>query len=353
MLYKLTGNSILIDNSEFSGATIGLNICSGTAEDCHVQCNSSYCIKLSKVTLNSLAVAVDIPFATEKVVLLEDLVTSSSFPADPRKQLFFNSSYDSSKEINDSLFHATLCNVKNNNVDVFLIHVSVSFVNCIFENNADSAIRTIGSVMIFQGKNIFRNNSAYVGAAIVADSDSYMYIRPHTSILFEDNHAGYAGGAIYSANKCDPNACFFYIYSGTSTETIEINFVNNTANFAGSSLYGGGIHICILHVPYAYFHQVFNVSNTELDPSAIAADSQDLCFCEDGKNQPAEDCDGDRVFYTDAYPGQEFPIRLAIVGSRFNGAVSGSVRAYEVSPQNALGPFQTLQVFIHPCMCYW
>ena len=92
-------------------------------------------------------------------------------------------------------------------------------------------------------------------------------------------------------------------------------------------------NLCHLNRSLANFSHIFKISNTESDPSAIAADPDNLCLCKDGKHQP--DCSlGNRNFITHAYPGQEFSVRLAIVGSGFEGVVPGVVRAYSVTPAN-------------------
>ena len=131
--------------------------------------------------------------------------------------------------------------------------------------------------------------------------------------------------------------------SSTSTETIELNFVNNTASYAGSSMYGTGLDLCCVDLQQANFSKISDITNTEEDPSAIAAEPHYLCLCEVGKRQP--DCSPDnRAYSTLIFPGQTFPIRLAVVGSSFNGVVPGAIRAYLVTPRNALGEFQDSQV---------
>lgn len=75
--------------------------------------------------------------------------------------------------------------------------------------------------------------------------------------------------------------CFFLVNS-TINNTIVINSIRNTVNFAGSFLYGA-VENCCSGLRCKEFHEVFNVSNTETDPSAIATDPESVCFCEYGK----------------------------------------------------------------------
>ena len=119
--------------------------------------------------------------------------------------------------------------------------------------------------------------------------DSFMYLLPYTHILFENNQANYAGGAIYTINPY--KMCFFSVVSQALIDTIRVTFVKNTADGPGSSLYGTIDYCCkpicfecpcYLH----HFYDIFNISNTETDPSAIASEPNGVCLCNDDKKQP-------------------------------------------------------------------
>ena len=224
------------------------------------------------------------------------------------------------------------------------INTQILFVNCTFENNTQSALQAINSLVIFQGKIIFKNNSALLGGAIQLLSSSHMYLRPNTYILFENNHADFVGGGIYIESGQN-DSCFFSTRSPTS---VNVNFTQNTANVAGSSLYSNGLKICCFNSSCDTFFDIFsNISNTELDPSNIASDPYSVCLCEEGKHQP--DCSfHNRVYFTEAFPGQDFVIRLAVIGSNFDGVVAGTVRAFSISPPNSLDPFKAAQVSERP-----
>ena len=204
---------------------------------------------------------------------------------------------------------------------------AIKFDSCMFENNTDSSIMAVNSKVVFQGNNVFRNNSAPTGAGISLIW-SYMYLEPHTHILFEGNHADYVGGAIYTNGKSgDP--CFYHIMDSSMYNTVTVDFVGNTAGFGGFSLYGkNAFHedgsLC------KNFYNIFNTSNTETDPSALASDPHSVCLCDEEKLQP--DCHLDLDYRTSAFPGQIFPVRLAVVGESFDGAIVGAVRAYFYYP---------------------
>lgn len=105
--------------------------------------------------------------------------------------------------------------------------------------------------------------------------------------------------------------------------------------------------LCCITPQCMEFYGIFQVKNTEQDPSAISSDPYDVCLCEEGKHQP--NC-AIRSWCTSAFPGQEFSVRLAVVGNggnsdgTFDGVVPGAIRAYFDSSYNAtLGFSQTSQ----------
>ena len=217
------------------------------------------------------------------------------------------------------------------------------FINCTFENSMESALHAFDSRLIFQSNNTFRNNSALVGAGIYL-LQSYLHVHPHTNILFENNHAVYVGGAIYTEDQ----PCFFDLDLQRVYKTINVNFVNNTAGSTGSALYGG--IDCCDNQPCEGFHSIFNIYNSEDDPSAITSSETDgicfsdrICFCEEKKHRP--NCSLPDVHYIRAFPGQVFPVRLAVLGrSPFDGVVFESTRAFfEPSTNATLESYQISQ----------
>lgn len=228
--------------------------------------------------------------------------------------------------------------------------VAMMIVNCTFEKNTVAAIEADFSKLIFQGNTTFRNNSADDGAGIQLHGGSYMYLKSHTHILFEANHASYVGGAIYSDSR-DSSACFFDADLAAFNSTT-VRFLNNTAGAAGTSLYGGLDSCCSFDVGSfcELFYNLFKISNTETDPSAIASDPYQVCPCDDNKHQP--NCsydDGSRNVY--AHPGQEFSVRLAVVGGpTIHGVVPGVIGARALSSNVSLGSqWQALLQQLHLC----
>ena len=215
-----------------------------------------------------------------------------------------------------------------------LYDATVLLNDCTFQNNTSSAIAAIRSKIIFKGTNIFSYNSGYIGGGVMLNK-SFMYLMPHTHVVFENNQAYYRGGAIYIRLV---DQCFFKEVFPNSTDTIKVTFINNTAGFAGTSIYGEISCHC------NHFYDIFNVSNTENDPSAIASDLEPwgVCLCKETKHQP--DCSDYRLSIQ-TYPGQEFSIRLAIVSGPVHtvGVVPGVVIAKMFKGNATLEPSQKFQ----------
>ena len=162
-------------------------------------------------------------------------------------------------------------------------------------------------------------------------SSSSMYFEPSAHILFEKNHADYVGGAIYTASASD-SRCFFNASSGFDHP--QVDFIGNTATFAGTSLYGDIQECCAQTGDCEAFHAIFNITNTEADPTAIASDPYQVCLCEEGTRRP--NCSSwkkDRNIII--FPGQEFSLPLAIVGEgyetfgpNFIGIIPGAIHAF-------------------------
>ena len=208
-----------------------------------------------------------------------------------------------------------------------------TFIDCTFENNSDSAIFAKGSKLTFEGRNLFRYNKALLGGAVQLHSSSSVHFEPSTHIHFEKNHADYAGGAIYTDYTASDSRCFFSASSGIDHPPVD--FIDNTASFAGTSLYGDIQKCCAQTGDCEAFYAIFNITNTEADPTAIASDPYQVCFCEEGKRRP--NCSSSNKDYN-VFPGQVFSLPLAIVGKGYKtygsdliGVVPGAIHAFFAS----------------------
>ena len=316
-----TRNLIFVNNSQFNDARVFIGPL-GPLTDClDLKCDMH--VNITNVIIDDCRL--DFLIST---VLFED----SMFSSDTRVTI------ESFSTGNDTSVQAVFQRVTFVNSGTEVSEAAVLFINCTFENSTDSALYASSSRLIFQGNIIFRNNSALIGAAIMLTPTSYMHFQPHAKILFEKNHAVYVGGAIYT------DKCFFDLASHTLNSTINVNFINNTAGSTGSSLYSAwDVVSCCDNLPCEEIYSIFNISNSESDPSAMASKPEAICFCEESRHRP--NCDLPDVYYTRAFPGQEFSIRLAVLGaSPFDGVVLESVRAFFNYPTNAtLGLSQNSQ----------
>ena len=275
--YVLTDNSVLVSNTTSIGGGLYVEMCVFNCKESNLHCGIDF-LKIIKNTFKDSGVFMA-PMADKNncTVTIEgsDFLLSDSL---------FEFEYDSSKNNNDTTINVIFQNTNIFSSGLELDGADALFVNCTFENGTKSAIDAVQSKVIFQGNNIFRNNSALAGAGISLTMDSYMYLEPHTRILFEGNHADYVGGAIYT-DRNPGETCFYHVVdSSRSNNTVQIIFVNNTAQFGGSSIYGD-VSPCCGDDLCKNFYNTFNISNTETDPSAIASAPQGFCFCVDNKLQ--------------------------------------------------------------------
>ena len=276
--------------------------------------------------------------------------------------------------------------------------VSFSGTNNFINNSAvggdGGAIYTSDNVLLsFNGTTNFINNSADYGGAIFADSNSslifnrtvnfsnnqggklstgggvYMGFKSTFSILsgttvyWENNHAT-LGGAIYvhdaspisyctKVTKYVPKEeCFFQLpdqnlYNGIDVQLI---FKNNSADDAGSVLYGGAIENCKLIDLESYssgevFDMIAHIENDNT-PSYISSDPIVICPCE--HNIPQCSVSWHNFPYT-VYPGEMFQVSMVAAGQR-NGTVSGGVvHVQEQFPRTIILHSQYLQPANNTC----
>ena len=72
----------------------------------------------------------------------------------------------------------------------------VSYVNCTFVVNKQTALQAFDSTLYFGGHVIFSENRGTFGGAMILLGGSTMYLMPHTHTQIMSNHAK-RGGGIY------------------------------------------------------------------------------------------------------------------------------------------------------------
>ena len=215
------------------------------------------------------------------------------------------------------------------------------------EHNEGLGILAIqSSITFYDMNNMLRNNSGVRGGGMYLIGNSYIILMLPTTIYFIDNHATKTGGAI-NVEEAKTIVCFFQViipdplnYNFTNDYS-GLYFQNNTAEEAGSLLYGGGIDQCSLlsstfvslkfHKGTEIFDRVFHYEIYFEDISRISSDASKICFC-DIQNRP--NCDVSSKAIT-IYPGEEISISLITVGQR-NGAAMGTLKAVEIAEEHQI-----------------
>ena len=230
-------------------------------------------------------------------------------------------------------------------VNIFSVE-RVIFNNCTFTNNSNTAIAVQNTNLVFEGNNLFQNNTGTNGGALRLCDTSIIYIRNETYITFIDNHARESGGAIYAQQRCLESAppCFFQpdvpdFTPVADLERMRLTFINNTAEYAGSGVYGGAVDFSYTYQHFKYrnkssyyytttiFTKIFDLSQ-QPGKSQITSDPYGVCLCSDS-NLPA--CSLTRgsgyTYPRKVYPGEVFNISAVAVGQR-NGVVPGRIQAF-------------------------
>ena len=196
------------------------------------------------------------------------------------------------------------------------------------------------------GQNYGRVNDSTYGGGVYMGLKSSFLILPNATVHWENNHAT-LGGAIYVldashmsycnskriniATLIPKQDCFFQLPGqNLSSIHMQLFFTNNSADIAGSALYGGVIDNCKLMGLDSYNSgKVFDrLVHIDLDYSkTISSEPFRICECEN--NLP--DCSASTPdypydVYKTAYPGETFHVSVGAVGQK-DGTVSSTVRS--------------------------
>ena len=169
--------------------------------------------------------------------------------------------------------------------------------------------------------------------------NSFFSILPNKTVYWENNHANF-GGAIYvlDANPlsyCTTFAayipvekCFFQLPGRNTLHSIGVQLVfkNNSADDAGSVLYGGVIDNCTLIDLHSYssgkvFDKLVQIEDDNTN-SKVSSIPFRICHCE--TTHP--NCKKSQIV-RHVYPGETFYVSVSASGQR-KEAVSSSVRSY-------------------------
>ena len=221
---------------------------------------------------------------------------------------------------------------------------SNSFTNNSANGNGGAIYAASNISLSFAGTSSFSNNLALQGGAIYMSIRTTFSILPHTTVCWENNRAS-LGGAIYVYDVnplvycslivtfISKEECFFQLPSQKYANSINVQlvFINNSADDAGSVLFGGTIDNCTLtglesNKSGEVFDILFHNKDTDYKTtSSISSDPFLICPCK--HDHP--DCDSSiaPVHYPSVvYPGETFQISVVAAGQR-DGTVSSTVRS--------------------------
>ena len=202
--------------------------------------------------------------------------------------------------------------------------------NCNFTNNEGSSLVLIDTYVTFYGVNNFTNNSAFVGGGIYMISTSILFLTPGSMLWFVNNHANDTGGAIrveqivltlFSDHERASNPCFYQFQGTRDVSEKHFYFENNTAEVAGTVLYGGEITSCLQGNLTASDNQFINFSTfvNQSGLSIISSDPRGVCFC----NDSVPDCSLKNLTMN-AIPGGSIGFSVIVIGQQ-NNATTGIV----------------------------
>ena len=249
----------------------------------------------------------------------------------------------------------------------------VSFVRNHAKTSGGAVYARDSQIIVTGQKFSFVENEGYDGGAVTLSSGSTIYLGDNSSITFVSNHAYHYGGAIYYMDDytedfepaSELSRCFYGIFITKSSPTlieytlysIEIEFYNNTAGFAGSAIFGGWIDLCKMFINHKMmFHEyriifhmtlgfdtLFHFHQPSQQLSLISSSPTRVCVC---TNMSIPDCSITEYTIT-AYPGETLTIPAVAVGQRF-GTVPTTVHSIFVTRDNgrlsALLPTQYTQL---------
>ena len=261
--------------------------------------------------------------------------------------------------------------------------LSFSGINNFIDNIAISGgaiYAESNTTLTFNGTIYFTNNGYHVGridtltTGITKGGGVYLGFRstfsilPNTSVYWENNHAN-LGGAIYVYDNIPirycpstrysrrvtselfvpQEECFFQLL-GQNLIDVQLVFKNNSADAAGSVLYGGTIDNCNLIGMYPYDSgRVFNkLVHTEDDNTNSNISSLPFHICPCINNFP--NCRSYFHYPRTVYPGEMFQVSVVAVGQR-DGTVPSRVIS-TVEDTNPLDSQYWLQQATNTCTTF-
>ena len=211
--------------------------------------------------------------------------------------------------------------------------------DCLLQDNECTGITAVHSNIVLEGRITLRNNSAFNGGGMVMCDNSILFFNLLTKVEvhIENCHANNFGGGIYAEFECSQAIppCFFQLSYLLENPNTLFFLHNNTANKAGTAVYGGAVDTCFQFESSThstnksnFFDHLFNIAPAaENNLSNISSNPVKVCFC-DQSNVPR--CEVREKYYGSIYPGSTVTVHVVVIGQR-DGPVPGIVVASPVS----------------------
>ena len=228
--------------------------------------------------------------------------------------------------------------------------------DCEFLSNQCTGIAAVQSALVLRGSITLVNNTGYNGGGMVLCANSIMYLSPDVNVLLQQNHAHNFGGGIYAEFECTQAIppCFFQV-DNTSNITEAVNLYDNTADKAGSAVYGGSVDYCFTFGIFTHvnrniiFDELFNITSVnKTDLSNITSNPLRVCFCNASESGLSPNCSEYTKIYGHVYSGATLSVSVVVVGQRHGpvpGVVVASLKPKDgVTVNHTLGDLQTTQI---------
>ena len=250
--------------------------------------------------------------------------------------------------------HGSLAAVFTSNNVILSFSGTTNFIS----NGGGGICAFMNTSLLFHGTVNFTDNKAALWGGGLRLSDSFFSVLPNTTMYWKRNHAR-LGGAIYvtdfrnlliycSGITCTmKKECFFQLPGQNLSNGIDAQliFEDNSADSAGSVLYGGAIDHCKLIGLGSYssgevFDRLVHIVGGNSN-SSISSVPFRVCQCK--HEQPI--CSIPNVRRT-VYPGETFQVSVVAAGQK-DGTVSASLTSH-VTHGNLLG-YQYFQFAYNTC----
>ena len=231
----------------------------------------------------------------------------------------------------NSCFYTTQSNTVVGKGALYLNSISVIFVgnNCFISNNHSAIIAITAGIHVVAGSSInFIDNRGRHGGAVALLGDSFIQTSPHSHLVFVNNSADFAGGAIYHTSVDDhdlinPGECFIrYDDITLPPEQWKSNFSfsqNMAGNNKSESIFATSLLTCL-------WEGIAANSNSKL--SSV--------FCWDGWDYQGNNCSNEvrtspaqfrseSNFTLHLFPGQRHGMMLDTWDDRGQSVIDSSV----------------------------